>query len=118
MLRFAHDLFCNIFRLEIGLVLSHASQWSEVTGIGVQVSALDNPDREPNLMHVGGLSVTIDTVSRRASDARELQGYLLRNLAPAYSVALDGQRVTIDWNARRPVPATTAPFQDQRPAPA
>lgn len=112
MMRFAGNLFCRIFRLEIALVLTHASQWSEVTGIGLQVSAFDNPELEPEPLHVGGLTVQLDTNSRRASDARELHGYLMRNLSPAYNVALAGQRIVVDWDARRRPATITPAFQN------
>lgn len=101
MLRFTEGLLCHVFRLEIALVLHHASTWGVLSGAVVRVIALADRAHGENSLHGWDLAVDLDTPGDVAARLAQLHGYLSRILPPQYELALEPSRVHVEWNAGR-----------------
>lgn len=115
MLRWKHGVFCHVFREELARVLHHASVWSEIAGIGVEVNALADSTHGASSLHPWDLAADLDTDGDKPADLAQLHGYLARVLGAEYDVLLEGDHVHVEWDARRKL-ATLAPAF-QHPAP-
>jgi hypothetical protein len=117
MLRFAAGLYCHLFRMEIALVLHHASTWAAVSGVAVDVNSLADKSHSAGSLHYWDLAVDLDTAGDRAAHLAQLHGYLARVLAPSYDVVLEATHVHVEWDAHRK-PARVDPIYRGDAAPA
>jgi len=109
MLRFTAGVFSHVFRSELAVVLHHASVWSMLAGVHVDVNALDDKQHGAGTLHGFGLAVDLDTAGDRPIDLARLYGYLARVLLPGYDVVLESDHVHVEWDAHRKPAPLTAP---------
>jgi hypothetical protein len=112
MITFRAGIQFHIFRLEIALAIHHASIWSELAGVGVDVNSGADRAHGPNSLHAWDLAIDLDTARDKIEDLRQLHGYLSRNLPPQYDVVLERDHVHVEWDARRGPAPLTPTYQD------
>lgn len=115
MLRFAPDASCRIFRLELALVLSQASHWSDVSRIDVTMLELAERIGTPRPGRAWDLAVELEVSTCNPVDRLALAGYLARNLSSEYPVFNHADRVRVEWDAARRATAP-APALDRAPS--
>jgi hypothetical protein len=118
MIRFGAGVYCHLFRLEIALVLHHASHWAAISGVIVDVNSLADRQHSAGTLHTFDLAVDLDTAGDRREHLVRLHGYLARVLPPEYDVVLEADHVHVEWDARRKPPPMAPGFDPAPPSPA
>jgi hypothetical protein len=105
VIRFGANVYARVFRQEIALILHHASVWSELAGVAVDVPELGENMGGAATLHAWDLAVDLVPRSDNADHAAALAGYLARVLDPAYGVIHERDHIHVEWDARRKPPA-------------
>jgi hypothetical protein len=100
MLQFDAGVCCHVFRQEIAVVLHHASTWSAIAGVSVVVIRLGECHNGPTQQLASDLAVDLDVNGSERSELTHLYSYLARTLGRQYAVALEDDRVHVEYFAR------------------
>ena len=118
MISFLPTFRLNILHLEIALVIHHASVWSNLARVDVEINYGADGTHSANTLHAWDLALDLDTVGDKASDTAQLAGYLARVLPAGYDVLNEGDHVHVEWDPKRQPPALS-PMHNRagKPAP-
>jgi hypothetical protein len=104
MIRFKVEVRVVHFDPRLALVLEHASVWSLISGIDVDVNSVDDGAgvHKVGSLHGSSLAIDLDTAGDKSTQTRALAEHLRRRLHPQYDVILERDHVHVEWDAHRP----------------
>jgi hypothetical protein len=86
---------------EADLVLRCADRWSQHTGIGVDINAIDNGTHGATTLHGRSRAWDLDTAGDQATDLHALYAWLHEMLPPGFDVVLEATHVHVEWQPKR-----------------
>lgn len=97
MLQFDTGVSCRVFHQETAVVLHHASTWAAVAGVTLLVIRLGEVHDGVTQMLASEFAVDLSTTGDRSRLLAQLRGYLQRTLGTEFLVALEADRVHVEW---------------------
>ncbi len=89
------------FAAETIEVLTHADRWSHLSGIPVDVNAIDNGTHGTPTLHGSSRAWDLDTYGDRPENLSDLHRYLFARLPPGYDVVREKDHVHVEWQPKR-----------------
>lgn len=82
-------------------VLTLADRWSHLSGIVVDVNAIDNGTHGPSTLHGSSRAWDLDTAGDRPENLADLYHWMRARLAPGYDVVREASHVHVEWQPKR-----------------